>query len=87
MVFHHGVHVFAKKASEQETKTKQPKGKDKRSYASEMELALDMAKTANHDKNPNREAEVNGWLNYGLAIALARRSHAPMPQRPEGRFV
>lgn len=61
--------------------------KGQRTYASEMELALDMARTANHDRNPNRAAEVNGWLDYGLAVGRARRSHAPMPPRPERKFV
>ena len=59
----------------------------RRSYAEEMALAIDKAMSANHDRNPNRYAEVNGWLQYGQSVAIARRGHEPIPPRPDGRFV
>lgn len=61
--------------------------KDKRSYAEEMALAISKAMSANHDRNPNRQAEVEGWLKYGHAVAIARRGHEPIPERPIGRFI
>lgn len=60
---------------------------DRRSYAEEMALALNRAYSANHDRNPNRMAEVTGWLQYGLSVAIARRGHEPIPPRPEGTFI
>ena len=61
--------------------------KDRRSYAEEMALAIDKAICANNDRNPNRQAEVDGWLRYGLSVAIARRGSEPIPERPSGRFV
>lgn len=60
---------------------------DRRSYAEEMALALNRAYSANHDRNPNRMAEVTGWLLYGLSVAIARRGREPIPARPTERFV
>ena len=59
----------------------------KRTYVGELELAIDKALVANHDRNPNRYAEVNGWLSYGLSVAIARRGKEPLPERPERKFV
>lgn len=59
----------------------------KRSYVEEMAHALSQAYAANHDRNPNRFAEVTGWLQWGLAVSIARRSHDPIPLRPTGRFI
>lgn len=61
--------------------------KDRRSYAEEMALALNKAYSANHDRNPNSMAEVTGWLQYGLSVAIARRGHEPIPPRPTERFI
>lgn len=61
--------------------------RDRRSYAEEMALALNKAYCANHDRNPNRMAEVTGWLQYGLSVAIARRGHEPIPARPVDRFI
>lgn len=61
--------------------------KPKRSYVEEMAHALNQALCANHDRNPNRCAEVNGWLYWGLEVAIARRSHLPLPPRPERKFI
>jgi hypothetical protein len=56
---------------------------ERRTYCGEMEHALNQACNANHDRNPNRYAQVNGWLNYGIAVAIARRSKEPLPDRPQ----
>ena len=57
--------------------------KDRRSYAEEMALALNQVYVANSDRNPNRQAQINGWLMYGLAVSIARRGHEPIPERPD----
>jgi hypothetical protein len=56
---------------------------ERRTYCGEMEHALQQANIANHDRNPNRCAQVNGWLSYGIAVAIARRSKEPLPDRPQ----
>ena len=61
--------------------------KDRRTYMEEMALALNKAYAANHDRNPNRKAEVDGWLLYGLEVAIARRGHLPIPKRPARGFI
>lgn len=61
---------------------------DRRSYVGEMELALEKISTANSDCNPNRQAQLRGWTEYGLAVAIARRSKGSIPDRPdEARMV
>ena len=59
----------------------------RKSYVEEMAHAISMAMMANHDRNPNRAAEVNGWLNWGHQVAIARRGHEPIPERPKDRFI
>ena len=65
--------------------------KDRRSYVEEMALAIGKALAANHDRNPNRMAQVNGWLNYGHEVAIARRGRNknkyPIPPRPNEKFI
>jgi len=61
--------------------------KDRRSYVEEMAFALDKVYSANHDRNPNRAAEVTGWLMYGLSVSIARRGHEPIPPRPTEKFI
>ena len=56
---------------------------DRRTYVGEMELALDMARARNGDRNPDRFAQVDGWLEYGLRVAIARRGHSAIPPRPK----
>ncbi len=64
-----------------------PLKRDRRSYAEEMALAINRAMGAMHDRNPNRQAEVMGWLNWGHSVAIARRGHEPIPARPTERFI
>ena len=59
----------------------------RRSWIGELEHALSMARASNHDRNPNRQAEVDGWLDWGLKVAIARRGHDPIPLRPTQKFV
>ena len=59
----------------------------RRSYAEEMAHAISRAISANHDRNPNRAAEVNGWLQWGHDVAIARRGHEPIPPRPTRTFI
>jgi hypothetical protein len=59
----------------------------RRSWVGELEHAISMARSANHDRNPNRQAEVDGWLAWGLDVAIARRGHSPIPPRPVRRFL
>lgn len=56
---------------------------DKRTYVGEMEWALNEAYGANSDRNPNRQAQITAALQYGLAVAIARRSKEPIPPRPD----
>ena len=60
---------------------------DRRTYVGEMAMAIQRAMSANHDRNPNRCAQVNGWLEYGFAVEIARRGHEPIPARPNGNFT
>ena len=55
----------------------------KRSYVGEMAWAIEKARGSNHDRNPNRQAQVDGYLDYGFNVELARRDHRPLPARPE----
>lgn len=64
-----------------------PSARNQRTWVGELEHAISMARSANNDRNPNRQAEVDGWLGWGLAVAIARRSHAPIPPRPLQRFI
>jgi hypothetical protein len=61
--------------------------KDKRTYIGEMHLAIQKASTANHDRNPNRQAQVSGWLQYGMAVYIAKLGKEPIPPRPAGDFA
>lgn len=56
---------------------------DRRTYVGELEHALQMANSAHHDRNPNRYAQVQGWIDYGLAVAISRRSKSLIPERPK----
>lgn len=60
---------------------------DRRSYAEEMAYAIEHAISAMNDRNPNRQAEVMGWLSWGHEVAIARRGHEPIPPRPTERFI
>lgn len=51
----------------------------KRTYVGEMEWALNQINLANHDQNPNRQAQISESLKYGLAVAIARRSKEKLP--------
>jgi hypothetical protein len=42
---------------------------------------------ANNDRNPNRFAEVNRWLEWAHSVEIARRSREPIPPRPTCGFV
>lgn len=55
----------------------------KRTYIGEMEWALEQINSANHDRNPHRMAQLAAATNYGLAVAIARRSKLPIPPRPD----
>lgn len=55
----------------------------RRTYVGEMEWALGQIRSAFHDRNPNRQAQVDTAVNYGLAVAIARRSKEPLPERPD----
>ncbi len=55
----------------------------KRTYVGEMEWALAQVDARNGDRNPNRAAQVTAAVEYGLAVAIARRSREPMPPRPD----
>jgi hypothetical protein len=48
-----------------------------------MEWAISNAIALNHDRNPNRMAQVTAALRYGHDCAIARRSHRPCPPRPD----
>ena len=48
----------------------------------EMDWALNQAHTRNHDRNPNRAAQVGAALEYGIAIGIAARGDEPLPTRP-----
>lgn len=64
---------------------------DRRSYAEEMAFAINKALVALNDRNPNRAAELSGWLNYGNEVAIARRGRNkkkyPIPPRPTEKFI
>ncbi len=55
----------------------------KRTYVGELEWALEQILMANSDRNPNRSAQVDAALQYGLAVAINRRGHEPLPPRPD----
>ena len=55
----------------------------KRSYAGEMEWALEQVNSRNYDTNKNRSAQIRTAIDYGLEVARARRSHAAIPERPD----
>jgi len=55
----------------------------KRTYVGEIEWALEQVGVFNHDRNPNRFAQVTAAVNYGLAVGIARRSKLPIPLRPD----
>lgn len=59
----------------------------RRSYAEEMAWAINQAYCANSDRNPNRNAQVTGFLLYGNEVAIARRGHEPIPQRPDIKYL
>jgi len=54
----------------------------RRTYVGELEWALGQIRLQFHDRNPHRQARVTAALDYGLAVAIARRSHEPLPDRP-----
>lgn len=56
---------------------------EKRTFAGEMEWALQQINSRMHDRNPNRHAQLQAAVNYGLAVALARRCRDGMPERPD----
>ena len=55
----------------------------KKTYIGEMEWALQEINCRNHDQNPSRFAQVNKATQYGLEVAIARRSKDPIPPRPD----
>lgn len=55
----------------------------KRTYVGEMAWALEAINSAHHDRNPNRAAQIDMAVKYGLAVAIARRSKDPIPHRPD----
>ena len=55
----------------------------KRTYVGEMEWALEQINSANHDRNPNRQAQLQAAIKYGLAVAVARRGYESIPERPD----
>ncbi len=61
--------------------------KQKRSYVGEMEWALDEINVAHNDRNPNRAAQINAAVKFGLAVAVARRNKEPLPLRPDMKKV
>ncbi len=55
---------------------------ERRSYAGELEWAIDQIGARNHDRNRNRMAQVSAAVQYGQLVGLARRSKRPLPERP-----
>lgn len=55
----------------------------KRTYVGELEWALGQVNCAHNDRNPNRAAQIDAAVRYGLAVAIARRSKEPIPERPD----
>ncbi len=60
---------------------------DRRTYIGELEHAIGQISIANHDRNPNRQAQIQGWLQYANEVSICRRGHEPIPPRPNGEFV
>lgn len=56
---------------------------ERRTYVGEMEWALEMINSRNQDRNPNRFVQVDAATKYGLQVAICRRSHEPLPERPK----
>lgn len=54
-----------------------------RSYFGEPSWALEQINIVNHDRNPNRQAQLKRITDYGLKVAIAKRSHEPLPERPD----
>ena len=54
----------------------------KRTWVGDLEWALQQVNSRNHDRNPNRQAQVSAAVDYGLRVALARRCKEPIPKRP-----
>ncbi len=59
----------------------------RRTYVGEMEWALQEINIRNHDRNNNRQAHVQAATRYGIAVANARRSRAPLPERPDMKRI
>jgi hypothetical protein len=55
----------------------------KRSYVGELEWVIDQIHCANHDRNQNRQAQLDCLTKYGMLVAIARRSKEPIPERPD----
>lgn len=56
--------------------------KDRRTYVGELEWALQQIGCAHSDRNPNRAAQIQAFVDYGLAVARAKRGREPIPPRP-----
>lgn len=53
-------------------------------FVGEMEWALNQINCFNHDRNPNRQAQLQAAISYGLTIGICLRNgskvkHAPKP--------
>jgi hypothetical protein len=57
--------------------------KQRRTYAGEMFWAISQAKSRNHDRNPNRYAQVTAALDYGHIVNQCRLGHESLPSRPD----
>lgn len=57
--------------------------KEKRTFVGEMEWALNQINAAQSDRNPHRAAQLRVAVDYGLAVAIARRSKDKLPERPD----
>lgn len=49
----------------------------------EMNWAVNQAYCANHDRNPNRHAQIDMALQYALNVAIATISGDELPKRPD----
>jgi hypothetical protein len=58
-----------------------------RTYVGELEWALEQILSANSDRNPNRQAQLDAAVKYGLSVAIARRSGESIPPRPDMKRI
>ena len=51
--------------------------------AEELLWAIEQINMVNHDRNPNRQAQISAAIEYGIQVGINARIHEPLPNRPD----